>query len=120
MVPHVWTQRYGWFGAGLIVVHQTNPIFARDSLPPYAAPAGTLPHMKAEDLTPEQIHRVKAVVSRYHGYLSLLHRRMDLTGFVPGDRLYDLVSEAHKAVHALSVELHYLGVGSGVGRLERQ
>ena len=53
-------------------------------------------------------------------YLHRLRRRMDNTGFVPNDRLYRRVDEAYDKMYALMIELHYLIVGHGVGRLPRE
>jgi len=75
--------------------------------------------MTSDDLTPEQVRALQAVVGRYLRFLGLLRGRMDLRGFASVDSVYRLVKEAHDATHALSVELHYLAVGSGVGRTAR-
>jgi hypothetical protein len=40
--------------------------------------------------------------------------------FLESDPLLQRVRSAHGAVHALSVELHYLSCDSGVGRPERK
>ena len=50
------------------------------------------------------------------GYLYRLLRRMEKVGFKRSDRLIDLATRAYDAVHALSVETHYLSCKSGVGR----
>jgi hypothetical protein len=41
---------------------------------------------------------------------------MEAAGFPRDDKPYLLVVEAYNAVHALSVELHYLSCKSGVRR----
>jgi hypothetical protein len=53
-------------------------------------------------------------------YLHRLRERMEKAGFPPDDKLFALVSKAYDAVHALFVELHYLGCESGVGREPRR
>jgi hypothetical protein len=50
------------------------------------------------------------------GYLYRLLRRMEKVGFKRSDRLFDLAIQAYDAVHALSVETHYLSCKGGVGR----
>jgi len=51
-------------------------------------------------------------------YLARLRGRMDKAGFPPSDKLYQLVQKAYDAMHALSVETHYLSC-NGVGRPPR-
>jgi hypothetical protein len=67
-------------------------------------------------ITPEQARILSLTVGRYLNYLGRLRRRMELRGFTPTMPLYQLVNDAYDKTHALSVELHYLGCESGVGR----
>jgi hypothetical protein len=49
------------------------------------------------------------------GYLHRLRERMEKVGFVPSDRLYERVTEAYNAMHALSMHLHYISCeGTGM------
>jgi hypothetical protein len=50
------------------------------------------------------------------GYLYRLRERMEKQGFPPNDKLLKLTDAAYNAIHALTVELHYLSCESGVGR----
>jgi hypothetical protein len=50
------------------------------------------------------------------GYLGRLKRRMVRRGFLNGDPLLDSVVQAENAMHALSVEVHYLSVGTPMDR----
>src|SRR5262245_559559 len=52
-------------------------------------------------------------------YIGRRRRRLEQVGFVPSDPLYKLVSWAYDALHALSVELHYLSMKQGVGKPAR-
>jgi hypothetical protein len=52
-------------------------------------------------------------------YLARLQRRMIKRKFLESDPLLQRVRAAHNAIHALSVELHYLSVESGAGRPSR-
>lgn len=73
--------------------------------------------MTSDDLTPAQAEQVRAVVTRELRYLGRLRDRMTRRGFPPDDPLMWRVEEAFDAVHALSVELHYLTCARGsVGR----
>ena len=48
-------------------------------------------------------------------YLSRFKRRMTYRGFPPDDPLLAAVVNAENALHALSVEVHYLSCGDSVG-----
>jgi hypothetical protein len=63
-----------------------------------------------------QAGKVKEAVGPMVGYLYRLLRRMEKVGFGRADRLYDLATQAYDALHALSVETHYLSCKGGVGR----
>jgi hypothetical protein len=41
---------------------------------------------------------------------------MEKRGFLPSDRLFQLVQQAEKDLQALFMELHYLSCSSGVGK----
>jgi hypothetical protein len=60
------------------------------------------------ELTREQLDRLKQTIKPMLGYLHRLQGRMDVAGFVPSDELYRAVTNARDALHALSVNLHYL------------
>jgi len=78
--------------------------------------------MDSRDLTRGQAERLREVVVPYLRYLhrlQRLQRRMELQGFPPNDRLYQLVCQTYDKVHNLCVELHYLSCQSGVGREPR-
>jgi hypothetical protein len=68
------------------------------------------------DLSKEQIHRLKAQATRHLRYFNRLVDRMTRVGFPPSDSLWIGAVQARNALHALSVELHYLTCDSGVGR----
>jgi hypothetical protein len=69
--------------------------------------------MTGDDLTREQIEPIKAVVGRQPRYLMLLTTRMDRVGWSPTDPVYRAAFEAHHAVHALNVQLHYASLPPG-------
>ena len=58
-------------------------------------------------------------IRRSLNYFSRLRTRMERTDFPPGDPLFQLVDRVYNAVHHLSVHVHYLSCGSGVGRRTR-
>ena len=71
-------------------------------------------------------HRNLAGCARLAGFAAIaqlrlrLRTRMEKVGSTPNDRLFVLVCDAYDALHALSVELHYLSCESGVGRPTRK
>ena len=67
--------------------------------------------MQSTDLTRDQARALRNKLQPMLGYFSRLKRRMTYRGFLAGDPLFDKVVEAEKALHALSVEVHYLCVG---------
>ena len=69
--------------------------------------------MTCDDLTPEQVAALTASVRRQLRYLGKLRDRMNQQGFPPDDPLYVAATGAFNAVHALSVELHYLTCPAG-------
>jgi hypothetical protein len=72
--------------------------------------------MQCEDLTREQARALKNKLQPMLGYLGRLKERMRRKGFVESDRLLTAVCRAEDAMHALSVEVHYLSCGDSVGR----
>jgi hypothetical protein len=78
-----------------------------------------MPGMNGDDLTKSQIQQLQAVVARYHRFLMRLTDRMNRRGFIPTDSLMAKAMDAQNAIHALGVELHYLGCDHGVGRPPR-
>src|SRR5262249_7692802 len=72
--------------------------------------------MDSTQLQPWQARRIRDALRPALGYLSRLQRRMELTGFPPGDPLYLATVRAQRAMQDLLVELHYLSCQSGVGR----
>jgi hypothetical protein len=75
--------------------------------------------MDANQLTTEQARRIRESLAPSLGYLSRLCRRMEQTGFEPGDKLYRLAISGQDALQALCVELHYRSCTGGVGRPSR-
>ena len=62
-----------------------------------------------------QVKKIQDKVGPMLNYLGRLKTRMEKTGRQNG-KLYKFVSDAYNAVHALSVDLHYLSCGHGVYR----
>ena len=50
------------------------------------------------------------------GYLYRLRERMEKRRFPPEDKLLRLTATAYQALHALTIELHYMSCGGGVYR----
>jgi hypothetical protein len=67
--------------------------------------------MQREDVSREQARAPNNKLQPMLGYLGRLKRRMVRRGFLNGDPLLDSVVRAENAMHALSVEVHYLCVG---------
>jgi hypothetical protein len=67
----------------------------------------------SDDLTRAQADAMLASVRRQLRYLGRLRDRMNERGFPPNDPLHLAVTGAFNAVHALSVELHYLTCAPG-------
>src|SRR5205814_7143795 len=72
--------------------------------------------MRAEELTRDQARALKNKLRPMLNYLGRLKERMRRRGFVADDRLLAAVCRAEDAMHALSVEVHYLSCGDSVGR----
>lgn len=72
--------------------------------------------MRCDDLTREQARALKNKLQPMLGYLSRLKDRMRRKGFMVDDRLLSAVCRAEDAMHALSVEVHYLACGDSAGR----
>jgi len=64
--------------------------------------------MHSGDITSEQARALKNHLRPMLGALARLNRRMMYKGFLPNDPLLTAVRDAENAVHALSVEVHYL------------
>ena len=77
--------------------------------------------MDSSDLKTWQAERIHKRLVPTLGYLHTLRTRMDQRGF-PGeqDKLYRLVQTAYDALHALSIETHYMSCERGVGRESRE
>ncbi len=71
--------------------------------------------MTGKDLTTAQLQQLQAIVRRYHRFFLRLTDRMNRKGFKVDDLLLVKAFEAQWAIHALSVELHYLTVKMGLG-----
>jgi hypothetical protein len=72
--------------------------------------------MQCNDLTSNQARALKNTLQPMLGYLGRLKRRVIRLGFPPEDRLLNAVVQAEIAMHALSVEVHYLCVGKPAER----
>ncbi len=75
-------------------------------------------HQPKADMKIERWQAEKLNRSLFHcaNLLIRLRGRMVEVGFIPTDRLYQLVCDAQDAVQALTVELHYQSCAGGVGR----
>jgi hypothetical protein len=70
-----------------------------------------------DKLTTDHARKLREALGPARGYLCRLVERMDRTGVRQGEpKLYALVRAAEEAMHKLTVELHYMGCKSGVGR----
>ena len=67
-------------------------------------------------MKPWQAKALYAAIRPALGYLCRLRDRMEKRGFSPTDKLVRLTVTAYDALHALSIELHYLSCEAGVGR----
>jgi hypothetical protein len=76
--------------------------------------------MQSGDLTPAQARALKNKLQPMLGYLNRLKHRMRRRGFPHGDPLLAAVCRAEDAIHALHVEIHYLGCGDVVARRPRK
>jgi len=72
--------------------------------------------MQGEDLTRDQARALKNKLQPMLSYFGRLKERMRRRGFLADDRLLAAVCRAEDAIHALSVEVHYLACGDRVGR----
>jgi hypothetical protein len=75
--------------------------------------------MDSDDLTPEQAGTLYRGLVGGMNYLLRLRTRMEKTGFLPDDPLYQMVCKAYDAMHQSWVEFHYRSCKSGVGRPSR-
>lgn len=69
--------------------------------------------MTSDQLTTDQAAKLGANIGRSLGYLNRLRARMEQRHFPPNDKLYQLVTTAADAMHALNVELHYRSCSGG-------
>jgi hypothetical protein len=74
------------------------------------------PTVRCDDLTREQARALKNKLQPMLGYLGRLKDRMRRRGFLQDDPLLAAVCRAEDAMHALTVEVHYLACGDSVGR----
>jgi hypothetical protein len=72
--------------------------------------------MQSTDLTRDQARALKNKLQPMLRYLARLKRRMTYRGFQADDRLFAAVVQTENAIHALSVEVHYLCVGTPTDR----
>ena len=76
--------------------------------------------MDSDKLTTAQARLLYKALFPHANYLFRLKRRMEQTGFPPGDPLYKLACDAYDALRTLRIEVHYLSCQSGVGRPPRE
>ena len=72
--------------------------------------------MTSDDVTREQAEVLKRKLRPMLDYLGRLKSRMTRRQFTPGDPLLVAVCRAEDAMHALTVEVHYLSCEYSVGR----
>ena len=75
--------------------------------------------MNADDLAADQCRKMRETLFPLANYVIRLRKRMERRGFPPGDPLYRLVAQTQENLQALTMELHYRSVGTGVGRPEK-
>jgi hypothetical protein len=93
---------------------QPNP---RSCPEPLIPARDAVERMTGDDLTPEQLTWFKAIVGRHVRFYGRVRTRMERRPFRGDDPPYLAVCGAFDAVHALNVNLHYLGCGPAtVGR----
>ena len=73
--------------------------------------------MNCDDVTHDQARRVHEALDGPLLYLQRLEQRLTDRAFDPAERFYQLVVEAHNAIHRLSIETHFMSCKTGVGRL---
>lgn len=76
--------------------------------------------MEQKTLKTWQAERISKALYPGMNYLIRLRERMVRVGFIPSDKLYQLVNKAYDAMHSLSVEMHYQSCKRGVGRPEKE
>jgi hypothetical protein len=72
--------------------------------------------MNGKVIKPWQAAVIRRALAPAQRYLFRLRQRMSEVGFSQSDTLYQLVCRAYDAVFHLSIELHYLSCGLGVGQ----
>ena len=78
--------------------------------------SGRLAVVDSSHLNPWQAKLMCAALRPTLGYLYRLRDRMEKRRFPPTDKLLCLTTAAYKALHALTIELHYLSCGGAVYR----
>src|SRR4051794_37123430 len=76
---------------------------------------GIFVSMESADLTREQVDALQEQIRPMVGYLGRLIRRMERRHFAPTDPPYISTTAAYKALHGLSVDVHYLGCRESTG-----
>jgi hypothetical protein len=76
--------------------------------------------MDSSDLSKEQCRIIWEQLGPSLRYFHALNERVRQQAFPPDDEFRRDVEAAYNAVHKLSVTVHYLGCGHGVGRRPRE
>jgi hypothetical protein len=72
------------------------------------------------ELQPWQAAKMRDALHAATNYLVRMKERMHQRRFPPQDRLYLLVCKTHADLQELSMRLHYISCGSGVGEPPRK
>ena len=72
--------------------------------------------MQQDDVERWQAEKLHVALTPSLRYLGRLRARMETVGFLPNDKLYQLVTRAYDDLHHLCVELHYMSCSGGVGK----
>jgi hypothetical protein len=75
--------------------------------------------MDSSDLNRRQCEQIRSKLLPMLRYLHALNERIRRQAFPPNDEVRILAEDAEDAIRGLVVELHYLGVGHGVGRPQK-
>ena len=76
--------------------------------------------MDSNDLTLAQAEAMRDKLIPYVRYLYKLRQRMVARGFTSSDPLYRATDCAYDAAQELTMKLHYLSCGSGVGKSAKE
>jgi hypothetical protein len=71
--------------------------------------------MTSDDLRQWQIDAIRQRIVPMQRYFNQMIKRLTARGFPREDQLFRDVLEVSKALHQLSVDVHYLGCKRGVG-----